>query len=203
MRIFFLLIFLSHLVAGCAVQRIQDRDQWLAESSRVYKNRDEEQIIRAAEAILNSADPGDFVFVHHPRGFRATRQWFVTVIVASAAGNNTYEFSVERVGDGVRASIMIDQFQNGAGKVNVSVISSYRLFFNWLDYALGLGKEWVTCEQASEKFQIENANLAPGICGPGITSQGLNPVQPKAEWTRDNRVPPIAPVSDRRRLERR
>lgn len=186
------------ILSGCATQNIQDRDQWLAESSRIYKDRNEEQIIRAAEAVLNAADPGDFNFVHHPKGLKATRQWLVTILIATAVGNNQYDFVVERVPEGVRASILIEQFQNGVGKMNVSTISSYRLFFNWLDYALGVGKEWVTCDQAAEKFQIENASLAPGICGPGVVSRGLNPVQPKAEWMKSNaKAPPLPTVSRR------
>lgn len=183
---------------GCATPQIQDRDQWLSESSRTYKDRNQEQVIRAAEAVLNAADPGDFSFVHHPNGFRATRQWIFTILISTAVGTNSYDFSVEKTPDGVRASILIEQFQNGVGKQNISAIASYRLFFNWLDYALGHGKEWVTCDQAPEKFQIESASLAPGICGPGITSRGLSPVQPRQEWMRPGLPNPPLPTVTRR-----
>lgn len=191
---------LSLALAGCQPATIYDRDQWLAETSRVYQDRNPEQVIRAAEAVLNAADPGDVTFVHTPTGFTARRPWFATIIIASASGVDTYRFNAEPVPGGTKATISIehspDQGNRNATTANSS-IPSYRLFFNWLGYALGKEKQWVTCDEAPGAFSIENANMAPGICGPGHMSRGHNPVQPKPEWTRASQQSPARPTHSR------
>lgn len=193
-------------MSGCASQQLETRDQWLAETQRVYRDRDAEQVIRAAEAVLKNADPDDISFAHTTDGFTARRRWIVYVVIASAVGTNVYEFKAVPTPEGTRTTIRIEnQGQNSDGNRldgSVSVLASYRLFYNWLEYALGKGTEWITCERAEAELKIANANMAPGLCAPGIMSGGSPPVQPKPEWTRPSTSAPRPPVHSRDLLRR-
>lgn len=195
----------SLVLASCASQQLETRDQWLAETQRIYRDRDAEQVIRAAEAVLKNADPDDISFAHTTDGFTARRRWLVYVVIASAAGTNVYEFKAVPTPEGTKATIRIDsQGQNSDGNRldgPVSVLASYRLFFNWLEYALGKGGNWITCERAEAELKIANAGMAPGLCAPGIMSGGQPPVPPKPEWSRPSSSAPRPPVHSRELLK--
>ncbi|WP_158673476.1 hypothetical protein [Bosea sp. FBZP-16] len=198
---------LTALLSGCASPQLETRDQWLAESQRTYADRDPEQVIRAAEAVLTSADPGDVTFAHTNEGFTATRVWSVYMVLAAVAGTDTFEFKATPSPQGTHTSLRVHQKARGsdgnAAEGAVSMTATYRLFYNWLDYALGKGDEWITCDQAEAKLKIANAGLANGLCAPGITSRGANPVQPREEWSKPSRLAPARPVSSRDQLKHR
>jgi hypothetical protein len=197
----------ASLLLGCASPRLETRDQWLAESQRLYADRDPEQVIRAAEAILQAAAPGNVTFAHNLDGFTATRSWFVTVIIASVAGRDTFDFKAVREAGGTRATLRVDRrsrdSEGGGSDGSISFVASYRHFFASLDYALGKRQDWVTCQQASEKFGIENANVGSALCGPGFTSQMANPMQPRPEWTRPGAKVLVVPGATRDTITRR
>lgn len=188
------------VLAGCAGPRIVDRDQWLAETVKVYKDRNQEQVIRAAEAAISSIAPGRITFVHTADGFTGRRNWFATIIIASASGYDTYKFQTEKTPAGTKATIAIET-KGSDGRtvteVQQNTVASFRLFFNWLDYALGKGSTWITCEEADEKLKLENAKFAPAICTPGPSSGGFTPVQPKPEWTTPSNANPPLPRNSR------
>lgn len=183
-------------LSGCAAPHLQTRDQWLRESQRTYEDRDPEQVIRAAEAVLTAVDPGDVTFAHSADGFTARRRWVVYVVIASAVGEDVYEFKAVQTAEGTRASIRIEQRgQASDGRVSddsITMTTSYKLFFNWLDYALGKRDRWITCDQAGAVFNTDFAGSSPGMCAPGITSRGANPVQPRPELTKPTKASKIS-----------
>jgi hypothetical protein len=196
------------VLSGCASPRLETRDQWLAESQRLYTDRDSEQVIRAAEAVIKNINPSTVTFAHNLDGFTATRPWFVYVIIASAVGTDSFEFKAVREAGGTRATLRIDRKSqdpnNGLRQEGtLSFIASYRHFFNNLEFALGKSSKWITCADAAKELGIENADTASTMCFPPATSQQYNPVTPRSEWTRPASKVLVVPGNSRETITRR
>lgn len=193
------------LLAGCATPRIEGRDQWLAETQRTFKGRDTEQVLRAAEAVLSSVDNGRFTFLHTPDTLEASREWVQYLVIATVIGRDKFTVTARPGSGGTAVTLRVDrtaQQGRNAGAENLATAATYRLFFNWLGYALGQEERWITCDAAEAALGLENAGspLANAMCGPGFTARGGNPVQPRPEWTRTSTQAPARAVTSRDQL---
>ena len=191
-------ILLAFSLAGCASapHQVVDRDDYLAEASRVYPGETRERVLKAAETVLRISDPSDFEFRYTLTGFTGLRRYFIYAVIASASGREKWDFMTEPEPGGLRASVSISEEGTASGGYSanryenaMASVPLYRLFWGRVDYMLGRRSDWVTCDQASAELAQTNTNAASalgGLCGP--TSDGRNAPPPDP-------FPPMPPTS--------
>jgi hypothetical protein len=179
---------LACVLAGCAAapHQVRDRDDYLAEASRVYPRETRERVLKAAETVLRISDPADFEFRYTLSGFTGLRRYFIYAVIASASGREKWDFMTEPEPAGLRASVSISEEGTASGGYSANryenaMASSplYRLFWARVEYMLNKRPDWVTCEQAAAELQDTNTNATTalgGLCGP--TSDGRNAPPP-------------------------
>jgi hypothetical protein len=102
---------LACVLAGCAAapHQVRDRDDYLAEASRVYPRETRERVLKAAETVLRISDPADFEFRYTLSGFTGLRRYFIYAVIASASGREKWDFMTEPEPAGLRASVSISE----------------------------------------------------------------------------------------------
>jgi hypothetical protein len=189
MRLFGI-VALCAALGGCAAapHQVRDRDDYLAEATRVFPGETRERVLKAAETVLRISDPADFEFRYTLTGFTGLRRYFIYAVIASASGREKWELQTEPDSTGLKASISIsEEGTSGRNRYEGAMASVplYRLFWSRVEYMLNRQPDWVTCEQATAELQASNTNAAAlgGLCGP--TSDGRNAPAPEP-------LPPLA-----------
>lgn len=174
-------------VAGCTTPpKIADRNDYLAEGTRTYTGETRERVIRAAETLLKTADPGDFEFRHQANGFTGYRSYFVYLVLAGERGQDKWDFHTQEATGGVEASVSVSKagIAGGGGTMvafneAVQWIPLYRLFWKRMDYMLGKRPDWVSCDQESAALRASGVTGIDGLAALcGTTLQGKD-VQPE------------------------
>jgi hypothetical protein len=143
-----------------------DREQYLAATTRNYPGKSKEQVIAAAQRILNLAEPWDMQIAHTDDGFNAFRLLDV------------WEFKVRETPEGPRGALQIRSSTSttylapttSVGTYSVASSSTpsvvvpgdavYSLFWARMDYMMWKRDTWPTCAEA-------NTNVSAGkISGP-------------------------------------
>jgi hypothetical protein len=180
---------LACMLAGCAAapQQVRDRDDYLAEASRVFPGETRERVLKAAETVLKVSDPTDFEFRYTLTGFVGLRRYFIYAVLAAAQGREKWDFMTEVGPAGLRASVSISEegttssgYSRGAYENAMASVPLYRLFWSRVEYMLARRPDWVTCEQAAAELATTNTNTTAalgGLCGP--TSDGRNAPPPE------------------------
>lgn len=183
------IVALCAALAGCAAtpHQVRDRDDYLAEASRVYPGETRERVIKAAETVLRISDPSDFEFRYTLTGFTGLRRYVIYAVLAAANGREKWEFMTEQEPAGLRASVSISEEGVATGGYSqnryegaMASVPLYRLFWSRVEYMLGKRPDWVTCDQAAAELQASNTNAVTalsGLCGP--TSDGRNAPAPE------------------------
>lgn len=183
------------VLAGCATapHQVRDRDDYLAEATRIFPGESRERVLKAAETVLRISDPTDFEFRYTLTGFTGLRRYFIYAVLAAASGREKWELQTEPDPTGVKASISISEEGTSSGGYSrsnyegaMASVPLYRLFWSRVEYMLNRRSDWVTCEQASAELQSSNTNAVAalgGLCGP--TSDGRNAPAPEP-------LPPLA-----------
>ena len=175
-------------LAGCghAPVQINDRQDYLAEATRMYPGEQKERVIQAAETILKSSDPGKLDMRYTGKGFVGLRQYAYYAILVAGNGQEKWEFEVEERTGAQFASLSVSDAGIVAAGSSVSryesslkAIPLYRLFWKRMDYMLGRRADWVAC--ADEAQELEKSGVNPlgalsGLCGG--TSAGRNDAPP-------------------------
>lgn len=146
------------LLAGCAAQpKPLSREEWLAATTRTYEAKNKEQVIAAAERVLRLADGDDFTIVHADDGFDATRDWMAFIVIGLVTGTDRWAFRAIEESGGVKASVQVSLNASGtsANGIPTSVTGGlingpalYELFWERMDYLLGLRGQWMDCKEA-------------------------------------------------------
>jgi hypothetical protein len=182
------IVVLGGALAGCAAapHQVRDRDDYLAEATRVFPGETRERVLKAAETVLKISDPADFEFRYTLTGFTGLRRYFIYAVLASASGREKWEFLTEPDPAGLRASVSISEEGTASGGYSanryegaMASVPLYRLFWSRVEYMLSKRSDWVTCEQAAGELQASNTNTLAlgGLCGP--TSDGRNAPAPE------------------------
>lgn len=185
---------LGAALAGCAgaPHQVRDRDDYLAEATRVFPGETRERILKAAETVLRISDPNDFEFRYTLTGFTGLRCYVIYAVSAAASAREKWEFLTEPDASGVRASVSISEEGTASGGYSSSryenamaSVPLYRLFWSRVEYMLNKRPGSVTCEQATAELQGTNTNTLAlgGLCG--LTSDGRNAPAPEP-------LPPLA-----------
>lgn len=162
------MLLAAGLTTGCAHEPAMSRQQYLAMTSRYYPDRSAEQVIAAAERVLRLADGDDFKFAHNPKGFVASRNWTIYVVLAASSGTDTWVLDTVPSGPGTRVNLQVGR--QAAAIVPVSTTSgamtatslpsvgspvegtaTYDLFWARLDYLLGKRPDWMSCDVADKR----------------------------------------------------
>lgn len=189
----------SVLLGGCAAaHQVRDREDYLAEATRIYPGETRERVLKAAETVLKISDPADFEFRYTLTGFTGLRRYFIYAVVASAAGREKWEFLTEPAGEGLRASVSISEEGTASGGYSsnkyegaMASVPLYRLFWNRVDYMLGRRLDWVTCADAAAELEKSNTNTVAlgGLCGPTSDGRNAEPPQPFPPLVRQTTPP--------------
>jgi hypothetical protein len=198
-------VALSVALAGCAAapHQVRDRDDYLAEATRVFPGETRERVLKAAETVLRISDPTDFEFRYTLTGFTGLRRYFIYAVVASASGREKWEFLTEPDPAGLRASVSISEDGTASGGYSsnryenaMASIPLYRLFWSRVEYMLAKRPDWITCDQAEAELHETNTNAVAalgGLCGP--TSDGRNAPAPEPFPPLVKPPPPRAPTA--------
>jgi len=189
------IVVLGAMLAGCAAapHQVRDRDDYLAEATRVFPGESRERVLKAAETVLKISDPADFEFRYTLTGFTGLRRYFIYAVLAAANGREKWDFMTEPDPTGLRASVSISEEGTATGGYSqnryegaMASVPLYRLFWSRVEYMLGKRPDWVTCDQAAAQLAESNTNsnsALGGLCGP--TSDGRNAPAPE-------QLPPLA-----------
>jgi hypothetical protein len=189
------IVALGATLFGCAAapHQVRDRDDYLAEATRIFPGETRERVLKAAETVLRISDPTDFEFRYTLTGFTGLRRYFIYAVLASASGREKWEFLTEPDPTGLKASISVSEEGTSSGGYSrsnyegaMASVPLYRLFWSRVEYMLNRRPDWVTCEQAAAEVQASNTNAIAalgGLCGP--TSDGRNAPAPEP-------LPPLA-----------
>lgn len=202
-----LCLALVALLAGCAAvpHQVRDRDDFLAEASRVFPGESRERVLKAAETVLRVSDPSDFEFRYTLTGFIGLRRYIIYAVLAAANGREKWEFMTEIEPSGLRASVSVSEEGVSSGGYSqnryegaMASIPLYRLFWSRVEYMLSKRPDWVTCDQAAAELAASNTNAVSalgGLCGP--TSDGRNAPAPEPLPPLVARSSPSAPPATR------
>ena len=182
------IVAIGAALGGCAAapHQVRDRDDYLAEATRVFPGETRERVLKAAETVLKISDPADFEFRYTLTGFTGLRRYFIYAVLAAASGREKWEFLTEPDPAGLRASVSISEEGTSSGGYSsnryegaMASVPLYRLFWSRVEYMLSKRPDWVTCEQAAGELQASNTNTLAlgGLCGP--TSDGRNAPAPE------------------------
>src|SRR5882672_1253743 len=133
----FAALLLALSCAGCAApaHQVRDRDDYLAEATRVFPGETRERVLKAAETVLKISDPADFEFRYTLTGFTGLRRYFIYAVLAAASGREKWEFLTEPDPAGLRASVSISEEGTASGGYSsnryegaMASVPLYRLF---------------------------------------------------------------------------
>jgi hypothetical protein len=189
-RSFALLALVALAGCGGAPHRIVDRDDFLAEATRHYRNETRERVIRAAETVIRMSDPEDVEMRYTAAGFVALRKYFIYAVLASASGREKWELTVEDGRGDEVASLTIseagtttDGYSSTPYENAMNNFPLYRLFWKRVDYILGKRPDWVGCDQEEAALRAQGQNpivALGGLCGPTSSGRNAPPPEPFA-----------------------
>lgn len=152
------------LLSGCVTlpKAPESRAEWDAIHSRTFQ-APQQQVSDAADKVLRLAD-GDFKIDYPPNQLIGTRPWMVYAVLAIASGVDYWKLDFQPHPDGStkatlqisRAAGVIGPAPTAMGDVSVSSNSvpgqpipypaPYALFWQRVEYELGLRSGWPTCK---------------------------------------------------------
>lgn len=173
---FVVVALLLVLFAGCAAPPRMTRDEALAVTSRTYaKGITPDAVLRAAEEVFRLADADDFTFHHTKDSLSASRNWLLYMIIGATTGTDYWSVRAESAPDGgTHASVQLGTVAQDILPMAVapalwipSVMPAnatpplgravYDLFWDRVDYQLGLREAWVDCKQADARLAANRA----------------------------------------------
>lgn len=165
-------------------ERPQSHAAWEREATRVWEKETKARVIAAAEAVLKHSDPGDIVFEYRAGGFLARRRFSIFAVLATAEGEDRWNFAAAGNEEGASASVRI--IQRGTARSgnmsqsfrdNQTFVGTFRLFWARVDYMLGRRGDWIGCEAAPAALGLPAAEPGTdGLCG--ITHQPRSAAPP-------------------------
>jgi hypothetical protein len=178
-------LLVGALVAGCAGPQLQTREDWLAATSRTYRDVAKDDILRAGEHLFRLADGTDFTIVHQQDALIASRQWMVYLVIAVGFGTDHWVVRAQEARDGaIQVTVSASTQSQMAGPSQPTLSGGtpsmgptfgspvtnpalYRLFWARMDYLLGVSDKWLTCDDASSVYQVSRAsNGMELLCNP-------------------------------------
>jgi hypothetical protein len=168
-------ILITLIFSNCAVQpKLQGRSEWLSATTRNYEGVNKEDVLEAAEYLLRLADGNDFSISHQPDSLQARRDWISYILIFAGFGTDYWEVKAVDLPNGdIKTTVVISTQSQSSGITEISVSGGtpsmspsfgdlinnpivYKLFWSRMDYLLGKADRWLTCGEASKKFNVNN-----------------------------------------------
>lgn len=133
--------------AACATDRSLSPTEYENVVTRTYPVEPVEALAKARQ-IFELNDRSDYTFSYTDEyRLRAERKWFVYLVFWYADGLDTWEVSALPVSGGtaMRADARRDD-------MTVPGVAAYELFYARMDYLLGIGDQWVTCDDQYDRI---------------------------------------------------
>lgn len=165
-----MLVLLFCFGSGCAKQPQMSREEWISVTTHEYKGVSVNDSLIATEKLLRLADGDDFKVVHMEKGLYATRPWLVYLVFAAAMGTDYWKVTATEIDGGVKMTMYanvsasaVTPMPTTGGDLTASSMpmagspvmgpALYDLFWSRLDYLLGKGEQWTTCEDIYKKVR--------------------------------------------------
>jgi len=193
-------------LTGCATQQKMSREEFLQATQRTYQDKSPEQIFSASEKLFVLADGDDFTFSHTPDSLLAIRPWSIYLVLAYTAGTDVWTVKAsrnEKTG-GTDAAVYVTTAHGGSvlpvvvansgstatspgsGGIPTRGNAIYQLFWERLDYLLGLNSKWMSCDDVDK--EIANGKLW-GDTSPLCNSLNIKDNSPVLEPSKNTVLP--------------
>lgn len=162
---------LAAILTGCATTPPPTgRAEWEAQHKREYQGVTPRQVQDAAEKILRLADH-DFTFQYPDGRLVASRNWMIYAVIAITGGKDHWIVETVESGGATEVTVTITReastttaapviggpgvapIVGAAPGVPITQAAPYLLFWERLDYFLGLRPDWTTCDQFKERIK--------------------------------------------------
>lgn len=172
-RVLIGLLVMMLLLIGCASTQSKTLDQLdkslkinQVASIKVYKNISPDRVRDAAQKVFILMDKSDMKFDVRTNELLATRMYTFYAVFSVTWGRDWYSVGYTKEDNGTKVRFAFDgQENNGlivpfieeSYRSNISVgahnnPTDYKLFYDRIDYFLGLRSDWVTCDQAKKMY---------------------------------------------------
>ena len=192
--------------AGCATKPTMTREAFLDATTRTYAKSPDE-ILNAAQKVLQLADGDDFNFSHSEDGMAASRNWMIYLVFSAAFGNDVWQVKTTKQPDG-KTKVFVSASTNPGGTVAplgngvatlpgtagnaVQGTALYDLFYSRLEYLMGLNKEWITCRDSDQRIKAKKVwGLNEALCS--VTTKDIDPRTGISSYTTNRNNAPAEP----------
>ncbi|MDA0740273.1 MAG: hypothetical protein O2999_14970 [Nitrospirae bacterium] len=158
-------VFISGLLlSSCySAPRMMTGDEIIENTRHVYPQKTPSAILRAAEKLLVLADGAGFTFTKTSDQVIGQRHWFGHQVSHDwRKGQDRWVVTVQPQEDGTLVKVDVERILYrfmGSDTVRPISPATYFLFWNRLEYLLGISEEWMTCSH------LEQAKLAQRTWG--------------------------------------
>ena len=155
-----LMILLVVALSGCAAPKQYTQEEWEKYSTRFYKEKTPDQIIKAATRLFLLSDPDDYGFNRFENSLEAVRKQFNLLRVSY----DKWTLKTYPKEGGTKAMLgfiwMAGTYPSGTQDEG-----TYELFWARLDYLLGLSENWITCDEYYDLVEKNKmGKLGMGLC---------------------------------------
>jgi hypothetical protein len=156
-----LAILLVATLSGCAAPKQYTQEEWEKYSTRFYKDKTPDEIIKAATKLFLLSDPDDYEFITFENSLEAIRRKFFLMSVT----HDKWILKTYPKENGTKA-ILGYIWNDGSSPGLMKDVGTYDLFWKRMDYLLGLSKEWITCDKHSKDYSGKKTidPIGIGLC---------------------------------------
>lgn len=187
MKIRILCLALASLASACATQKPPSlaeleasRVRNVAAATRAYEGRSTEDVRTAAFEVIKLVNPNDVRFDTRSDRILASHTWLINLILSGSSGQRWYEVAFSEGEAGALVTLGLDQEVEHGALIIPMKIPTFRqdiavgsdedfwynatVFFERLDYMLGVRAQWPTCPE----FEKAHGRAPMYFCG-GLT----------------------------------
>lgn len=188
------LIVAACMVSGCATVPPSSRVDWEGIHVRQYDGATAREVQDAAEQVLRLADH-DFSFQYPDGRLVASRNWMIYAVISITGGKDHWVIETTEIDGATRVTAMITResatttaapvvggtgiapVTAGMPGAQITQAAPYQLFWERLEYMLGLRPEWTTCSQfrarLKETTRARDRGQLDALCG--VTVDDMTP----------------------------
>lgn len=157
---FLALVMVMALGVGCAQKKpltpeeiAAERERQIAATTRIYEGKTPEEVLLAAATVFRLADD-DYTVSHSQNSIQAKRGWYHFFTLALSSGTDDWIVTATEEANGTKVvtQCVHEMIQMRVGPQTVTNEGLYNLFYQRLEYLMGINQEWLTCKEAKKKY---------------------------------------------------
>lgn len=174
----------------------------LAAATKTYEGRSIEDVRTAAFEVIKLLNPNEMRFDVRSDRLLASQTYLLNLILSGSSGQRWYEVVFSQDATGARVQLGLDQEMEQTAIIVPTKKQSFRqdiavgsnedflpnstLFFERLDYMLGVRTQWPTCSEFEKEHHFTPAYFCGGFVG-GIGISDQTPAGPTPGPARSSR----------------